>query len=571
MISKFVWFNARLFRLRLAFFLTGWLFAQSVFCQTVESQFATRGESYFTFRIAKDIDFKELSTIISIDHVTGDSVVANASLEGFRKFLEMGIDYHFLPHTSALISDEAVSFDAIALLNDWNYYPTYDAYLSLMNAFESNHPALCNIITIGTLPSGRKLLAARITGNANPPVGKPKFLYTASIHGDELAVYVLSLRLIDHLLTNYGSNAYITRLVDSVEIWINPLANPDGAYYLGNHTISGARRRNANNVDLNRNFPDPAAGPNPDGFGWQPETVFFMEFAENQRFNISSNWHGGAECCNYPWDTWQKLAADNAWWVYTMREFADTIHAFSPSPFFRGFDAGITNGYAWYTITGGRQDYMNYFQQCREFTLELSNSKIPASSQLPVLWNYSHRSFLNYIEQALYGVRGVIRDSLSGEPIRAKVSITGYDQDSSVVYSNLPAGNYHRYLYTGVYDLTFSAPGYRTKVISGVNVLNRQTAWLDVVLGPLEGSVPHPDRTLNLKVYPNPVTAGFLIIESKNPLGNIELLDASGRVLLVQQTDKQQLRLEVSGLQKGLYFLKVYNDAGFGFKKVVLH
>lgn len=567
----FVCFRKHITRLRPAFFFIGLVFAQSIYSQTIESQFAKHGEAYFSFRIAKGIDLKALSKIVSIDQVKGDSVVAVASRGDFTKFLDLGIEYNFLPHTSDLILDEAVDYEAIALSNEWNYYPTYDAYLSLMSGFEANNPELCNIITIGTLPSGRKLLAARITNGSTPSVGKPKFLYTASIHGDELAVYVLSLRLIDHLLANYGSNAFITRLIDSVEIWINPLANPDGAYFMGNNTINGSRRFNANNVDLNRNFPDPAAGPHPDGKAWQPETVFFMELTENQKYNMSSNWHGGAECCNYPWDTWQRLSADNAWWVYTMREFADTIHAFSPAPFFRGFNAGITNGYAWYSITGGRQDYMNYFHQCREFTLELSNSKIPAASQLPVLWNYSRRSFLNYIEQALYGLRGVIRDSLSGAPIRAQVSIANYDQDSSVVYSNLPAGNYHRYLYTGTYDLTFSAAGYYSKTIANISVMNRQTTWLDVILTPVEGSVPHPDQILNLRIFPNPLTGGNVSLSSEKPLGNIELLDTSGRVLLVQKTDKQQLLLNLSIYRKGLYLLKVQNENGIGFKKLILH
>ncbi len=38
------------------------------------------------------------------------------------------------------------------------------------------------------------------------------------------------------------------------------------------------------------------------------------------------------------------------------------------------YDDGITNGAAWYVIDGGRQDYMNFFHQCREFTLEISDA-----------------------------------------------------------------------------------------------------------------------------------------------------------------------------------------------------
>lgn len=466
--------------IKVALFSITCIFALTVFSQSLESQFSKRGERYFSFTKVSDSELSKLAQIISIERAVGDSVIANASFEEFKVFLSFGIDYTFLPHPADLTQDIALEYDEIENVNDWDFYPTYGAYVSMMNDFETNYPAICTIYNIGTLPSGRQLLTARISKNVGEPSEKPRFLYTATIHGDEVTGYVHSLQLIDYLLSNYGNNDRVTRLVDSVDIWINPNANPDGTYYGGNNTISGARRRNANNVDLNRNYPDPAAGPNPDGNAWQPETVFFMEFAEQFKFNISANMHGGAEVCNYPWDTWAHLSADNNWWVYAMREYADTVHAYSPPPYFRGFNAGITNGYAWYSITGGRQDYMNYFHNCREFTLELTNAKIPPAAQLPNFWNYNYRSYLNYIEQSLYGIRGIVSNAVTGAAVEAKVEIIGHDIDNSFVYSAAESGNYHRYLATGTYSLTFSAPCYESVTISNVSVSNRTTTWLDV-------------------------------------------------------------------------------------------
>ncbi|MBE0663526.1 MAG: PKD domain-containing protein [Bacteroidales bacterium] len=452
----------------------------SLNAQDIASQFEAKGEKYFTFRTVSDIEMTKLSGIISIDKIVGDSIIANASLKEFMAFLEFGIEYNFLPHPAEQITDIAKGYDEIKGLSDWNFYPTYEGYVALMNDFETDFPALCEVHNIGTLASGRQLLVARISKDVGEVNEKPRFLYTSSIHGDELTGFVNSLQMIDYLLSNYGSNPYVTRLVDSIDIWINPNANPDGTYKGGNHTVSGAVRRNANNVDLNRNYPDPVAGPNPDGNAWQPETVFFMDFAEQYKFNISANMHGGAEVCNYPWDTWQQLSADNAWWVYTMREYADTVHAFSPPPYFRGFDSGITNGYAWYTITGGRQDYMNYFHQCREFTLELTNTKTPPASQLPTFWNYNYRSYFNYMEQSLYGIRGTVTNSVTGAPIRARVEIIGHDNNNSFVYSSAEAGNYHRFLFAGTYSLTFSAPCYESITFPNVSVSNREVTWQNV-------------------------------------------------------------------------------------------
>ena len=67
-------------------------------------------------------------------------------------------------------------------------------------------------------------------------------MYTSSMHGGETAGYVLMLRLIDTLLSGYGITPKITNIVKNVEIWINPLANPDGTYWGGNNTVNQAKR-----------------------------------------------------------------------------------------------------------------------------------------------------------------------------------------------------------------------------------------------------------------------------------------------------------------------------------------
>jgi hypothetical protein len=148
---------------------------------------------------------------------------------------------------------------------------------------------------------------------------------------------------------------------------------------------------------------------------------------------------------------------------------------------------GITNGYVWYEVAGGRQDYMTYFQHGRECTIELSDTKLMPANQLLNFWNYNYRSYLNYMEESLYGVRGVVTDSVTGQPLHAKVLIAGHDMDSSQVYANLPVGDYHRMIKAGQYSLTFSSPGYHTKTISNVQSIDKNTTWLNVQL--YDGSV----------------------------------------------------------------------------------
>lgn len=555
---------------KLTLILFSVIISVSLYSQDIDSIFRVRGEKYFGFVLTSEMRPDDFTNMFSIDGAKGDTIIANASLEQFKKFLELGIPCFFLSHPSEQIDFDAVNIHHLNQHTNWNFYPDYDSYMEIMSDFSVNYPEICQIHEIGTLVSGRKLLAARISKNIGSESDKPRFLYTSTIHGDELTGYVLSLQLIDYLLTNYGTDPYISRLVDSIDIWINPLANPDGTFHFGNNTINGAKRYNAQNIDLNRNYPDPKAGAHPDNKPWQEETVFFMEFAENQKFNMSANWHGGAEVCNYPWDTWYELSADNPWWVYTMREFADTVISRSPSPYFRSFDDGIVRGSMWYSITGGRQDYMNYFQGCREFTLELSNNKIPPPNNLPLYWEYNYPSFLNYIEQSLYGVRGIVRDSVSGEPLRAKVFITNHDIDSSFVYSHLPAGDYHRYLYEGSYNIVFSAPGHNSKTFYNVNVGKRRTTWLNVELSPAEDGIGTENSSLNIRIYPNPVTDGGLFISSNQNPGFIELINSAGIRVFYDYSEETEICIYTSELASGIYLIRIHNDRGYITKKIIV-
>jgi PKD repeat protein len=448
----------------------------------IDQIFGERGEIYFKFQ-NQNTDLNLLSRIVSIDAVDGLEVFAYANKKEFEGFLKHVQEFELLPKPGELIKDPKM-LDKVNIreITDWDFYPTYDAYIDMMYQFASDYPDLCEVFSIGQSVEGREIMMAKISKNVDVREAEPQFLYTGTIHGDETTGYILLLRLIDYLLNNYGTDTKVTNLVDNIEIWINPLSNPDGTYAGGNNSVFGATRYNANNVDMNRNYPDPEDGPNPDGNPWQPETILFMQLAEQNNFTMSGNTHGGAEVLNYPWDTWPTLAADNDWWIYVCREYVDTVHLYSPASYLSGFDNGITNGYAWYTISGGRQDYMNYFHQCREVTMELSNTKLLPASQLNEHWDWNYRSLLNYIEQSTYGVNGIVTDVDTGEPLHAMIHIEGHDTDSSMVFSDPQTGFYQRLLETGTYDLTFSAPGKYPLTIEGVNVSRYNTVTLDVEL-----------------------------------------------------------------------------------------
>ncbi len=441
-------------------------------------------EVYFFFRIASRSEINEITRQISIDNVRNDTVWAYANMEEFLRFSKNGYDITLLPSPGDVPNVVMKDNIQLSTLTAWNFYPTYEAYESLMTEFQTTYPSLCQVTTIATLSSGRKILVAKISDNVATDESEPEFLYTSSIHGDETTGYILMLHLMDYLLSNYGTNPEATELINNLEIYINPLANPDGTYYGGNSTVNGARRSNINNVDLNRNYPDPVMGQHPDGKAWQPETVAFMDFAAQHHFVAAANFHGGIEVVNYPWDCKYALSADDIWWQYVSREYVDTVHLHSPLTYMDDLTNGITNGAVWYIVYGGRQDYMNYWHHCREVTIELSTTKLLPASQLETHWNYNWRSLILYMKQARYGIHGTITDALTGNPIAAKVFINGHDFDNSECYSSANNGDYHRLLKAGTYTLTVTAPCYQTQTFANIVVTDKNTITLDIQLEP---------------------------------------------------------------------------------------
>ncbi|MEW5795419.1 MAG: M14 family zinc carboxypeptidase [Candidatus Zixiibacteriota bacterium] len=472
--------------LRLLFFLL-------IFAIISSSASADSQEYYFKFKTPSVSLIEKLGRVISIDNVTADEIRAYANETELARFQEFGIPYEILPHPGTLLVPRMAANKAEAA--EWDNYPTYGAYVAMMNQSQADYPGLCQIVNAGTSVNGRDILFAKISDNVSLQEDEPEVMHTSTMHGDETTGYILCLRLIDSLLSAYGTDSYITRLVDSLEIWINPLANPDGAYYSGDNTIYGARRYNANGADLNRNFPDPAEGDHPDGRSWQPETIAMMNLAANHSFVISANHHGGAEVLNYPWDTWSRSHADEGWYIDICLAWAQLAQEASPSNYMQSFQfpQGITNGYAWYRVTGGRQDFMIYWHGGREITAELSNTKLLPADQLPAHWDYNREGLLGFLESALYGIRGIVTDASTTFPVTATVRVLGHDVDNSQVYTDPDVGDFHRMIAAGTYNVEFSSIGYQPDTVYGVVAVDGLSTRVDVALQPLAGE---PDLVL---------------------------------------------------------------------------
>lgn len=360
------------------------------------------------------------------------------------------------------------------------------AYASAYGRGQSSHPDICRLSSLGKSVEGREIWAIKVTDKPDKEEFEPEFRYISTMHGDEPVGTELCLYFIDMLLTDYGNEPRITKLVDSTEIWIVPLMNPDGREAL--------TRFNRNGVDLNRDFPtwpEEISGKIFDGAplnegGREPETRRIMKWSAAHSFVLSANFHTGALIVNYPFDDDNKgsgVAApspDDALFQDLALRYAtpNTPMYTHSTPSFPG---GIVNGSLWYEITGGMQDWNYRYLGCNDVTIELSVTKIPNESELPGLWDDNRESMLAFAEASHLGVKGIVKDRDTGAPLYARIEVVGNAQP---VFTDPDKGDYHRLLLPGTYDLKISAPGYKAKHKRGIVVGAEEAVRVNVKLKP---------------------------------------------------------------------------------------
>lgn len=498
----------------------------SIFVTITVAQ-AKATEHYLKIKINNRSDIETLTQIVSIDNVSDNIVFAFANDDEFQALKKSGFAFEELLRPSLDPTRVINMATTVDQMSDWDRYPTYEVYVQMMQNWATNYPNLCKLDTIGNSIQGRQLLAVKISDNAAQSEAEPQLLYTSTMHGDETTGMILLMRLIDYLLVNYGTNERVNNIVDNMELYISPNTNPDGTYHSGNHTVVGATRYNSAGVDLNRNFPDPRVGT---PAVLQTETTHMMRYAQEHNFILAANLHGGVELVNFPWDTWtssQNKHADHNWFSQICRTYATLAQQNSPSGYMTGQNNGITHGGDWYIVPGGRQDYMNYFHNCREITIEVSNTKLLSTDMLTAHWNYNHESLLTHIETVGYGIHGIVT-STTKQPLDAKITVIGHDKDNSHVVTNPLHGNFYRMLMPGTYNLKIESYGYLTQEISNIQVVENGLVEMVIEMVPattctLTGTVIDPETGLPIEGVDVEVSGTPLPLSQTNAGGEFEI------------------------------------------------
>ena len=476
------------------------------FCQEynkVKDILNQRGEAKILVK-ASENKLEELSLFTSIDRKIKNEYLVYVNEKQFNNFLTLGLEYRLYQEEK---NEKQINVaTTIEQMQSWDRYPSYQVYVDLMQNLAQDFPNICKLDTIGYSVENRLILSLKIYDNATE--NAPKFFYSSTIHGDELTGAVVLLRLADYLLKNHQTNNQIQNLISNMQIYICPIANPDGVYAGGNNNVSNATRYNANYVDLNRNFPNPKYGQHPDGEQHQKETLAFMNYSLQEDFDISINLHTGAEVCNYPWDTWkenERRHPDTEWFISLCQEFVSQVRNVGGQNYFSDVTySGITNGGDWYKIYGSRQDWQNWYTKARELTLEISTTKTPSSNLLPHYWNKLKDGLISFMNNSLTGVEGVIKDINSQETIEnATIKVENIDYDSLFTYSN-NQGYYFRPLLPGNYQIKISAQGYNDTLVN-INIEDNTTLTQDIYLSPCSTSLSSYENSIeDVIIFPNP-------------------------------------------------------------------
>ncbi|HOE58767.1 MAG: succinylglutamate desuccinylase/aspartoacylase family protein [Bacteroidales bacterium] len=347
-------------------------------------------------------------------------------------------------------------------------YYTYEQLIAIEDSLAAAFPAICKKIVIGTSVQNRQLAVLKISDNVEQNEAEPEIFFEAGIHGDEVGGPENLIRFARDLCKGYGSNPQITNLVNTRELFILVMTNPDGRVQMS--------RYNANLVDINRDggYMWDGEGNSPGAFS-QTETKAIRDFAAQNQFVVFTDYHSGTEFISYPWSYRPQMAPDQPH-LHQLAHVYATNSGYTNIPYASGY-SGM------YPINGSTKDFNYGLQGSISWSIEISNNKQPPASQIYYYYLKNKGAMIAISEQCGKGIYGVVTDSVTGNPIPAKIRIGG----TVPLYNDPVVGDYHKFVVPGIYTVEASANGYKTKTITDVQVLPDSSVGVDIALSPKQG------------------------------------------------------------------------------------
>jgi carboxypeptidase T len=309
----------------------------------------------------------------------------------------------------------------------WQGFHTYAEMSSEVSTISAAHPSIVKRFSIGKSYQGRELWAAKVSDNVTVDEPEPEVLFDGLHHAREHMSSEMTLAIFKWLVSGYGRDTTITRLVNTREIYIIFMVNPDGAVY----DISGGKyhlwRKNRQptpgsryiGTDLNRNYPYrwgccAGSSTNPANLmyrGWRPlsapESTAVANFVNSrviggrQQIRTAITFHTSGRLVMWPYGyTYSNLPTDMTYPDY--KTFVAMGRAMAS-----------TNGYKpeqasdLYISSGTTRDWEYGQHRIFAFTFELTVGWYPDDSTIASETNRNKKAVLYLIDMAACPQRAV--------------------------------------------------------------------------------------------------------------------------------------------------------------------
>lgn len=369
-------------------------------------------------------------------------------------------------------------------------YHDLTAVHNILLAKEAAYPTLCKLHNLSTEfgPSltveGRAIEAIKISANVLVDEDEPNILFALSHHAREITTPEQALDIIERLTAGYGVNPVITNLLNTHEVWVVPVVNPDGVntVWTSNNLWRKNRRNNGDGtfgVDLNRNYPhlwssacagstvtssETYRGPSA---GSEIETQTIINFSRARRFAKVADFHSYGRdvllsyvCSPIPTSVGGHIDAQGT-----------ALAALS------GFGTRDPSAEGEHQIFQMKE--VTNYAYLIEMNLAFQPAYIEAQSEAVLLWPMV-QGFLNHV----LAVRGHVTDALSGLPLTANLSVNTIAWTLGETRTTRALnGSFDMSLPAGAHLLTVSASGYQTQVVP-MTAITGSTASLNIALVP---------------------------------------------------------------------------------------
>lgn len=201
----------------------------------------------------------------------------------------------------------------------YDEYKDFRAISARLEELAAAHPARVSMHGIGSSLDGRPLWALRIGGTTE---GATPMLVNGTQHAREWISAMVTTCVADRLVTEYDTNPAIRQFVDTTELWVVPVANPDGYQYSwSTDRYWRKNRRDGHGVDLNRNFSvawgDAGSSTRKRSEVYrgeyafsEPEAAALRDLALREQIALHIDFHSYGQLLLYPWGYTAKPAPD---------------------------------------------------------------------------------------------------------------------------------------------------------------------------------------------------------------------------------------------------------------------